>query len=192
MGAEDAELVARLRRREPGAFDDAYARYHPRIFRFLLRLAGRRSVAEDLFQDTWLAAARNAGDLTEETDLGAWLFTIARNRFRSHRRWAFLDFAQRERIGHEPPEHAPAPDRLAEARAEAAAVTEAFARIAPAHREVLLLSVVEGMETAQVGLVLGLKPDAVRQRLSRARAELAAHLETENAVNRALASGGPR
>lgn len=192
MGAEDNELVARLRRREPAAFDDVYARYHPRIFRFLLRLAGRRSVAEDLFQDTWLAAAKHAGDLTEETDLGAWLFTIARNRFRSHRRWAFLDFAQRERLTHEPQEHAPSPDRTAEARAEVAAVTAAFARLTPAHREVLLLAVVEGMETAQVGAVLGLKPDAVRQRISRARAELAAHLETENAVTRALASGGSR
>jgi RNA polymerase sigma-70 factor (ECF subfamily) len=192
VGAEDNELVARLRRREPAAFDDVYARYHPRIFRFLLRLAGRRSVAEDLFQDTWLAAAKHAGDLTEETDLGAWLFTIARNRFRSHRRWAFLDFAQRERLTHEPQEHAPSPDRTAEARAEVAAVTAAFARLTPAHREVLLLAVVEGMETAQVGAVLGLKPDAVRQRISRARAELAAHLETENAVTRALASGGSR
>lgn len=192
MTAEETELIARLRRREPAAFDDAYALYHPRIFRFLLRLAGRRQVAEDLFQDTWLAAARHAGNLDEDTDLGAWLFTIARNRFRSHRRWSFLDFAQRERLTHEPPDLAPSPDREVEARAEAAAVTEAFARLTPAHREVLLLAVVEGMETAQVAAVLGLKPDAVRQRISRARAELAAHLETENAVTRAISLGAPR
>ncbi|MEO5728634.1 MAG: RNA polymerase sigma factor [Byssovorax sp.] len=192
MGTEDAELVTRLRRREPAAFDDVYARYHPRIFRFLLRLAGGRQLAEDLFQDTWLAAARHAGDLAEDTDLGAWLFTIARNRFRSHRRWAFLDFTQRERLAHEPTDHAPPPDRDAEARAEAAAVTEAFARLTPAHREVLLLAVVEGLTTAQVGAVLSLKPDAVRQRISRARTELATHLETENAVARVLAPGAPR
>jgi RNA polymerase sigma-70 factor (ECF subfamily) len=192
VAAEDTELVARLRRREPSAFDDAYALYHPRIFRFLLRLAGRRQVAEDLFQDTWLAAARHADALDEDTDLGAWLFTIARNRFRSHRRWAFLDFTRRERLAHEPPEHAPSPDRAAEARSEASAVTEAFARLTPAHREVLLLAVVEGMETTQVAAVLGLKPDAVRQRISRARAELATHLETENAVTRATALGASR
>ena len=118
MGAEDAALVARLRRREPAAFDDVYALYQPRIFRFLLRLAGSRQLAEDLFQDTWLAAARHTGDLAEDTDLGAWLFTIARNKHRSHRRWAFLDFTQRERLAHEPAEPAPAPDRSAEARAE--------------------------------------------------------------------------
>ncbi len=192
MGAEDAELVARLRRRDKTAFDDVYALYHPRIFRFLQRLTGSRQLAEDLFQDTWLAAARHAGDVTEDTELGAWLFTIARNRYRSHRRWAFLDFTQRERLTHEPVDHAPSPDRSAEARAEAAAVTEAFARLAPAHREILLLVVVEGLETAQVATVLGLKPDAVRQRLSRARAELAATLETENAVARVLAPGASR
>jgi RNA polymerase sigma-70 factor (ECF subfamily) len=192
VGAEDAALVARLRRREPAAFDDVYALYQVRIFRFLLRLAGSRQLAEDLFQDTWLAAARHTEGLAEDTDLGAWLFTIARNKHRSHRRWAFLDFTQRERLAHEPAEHAPAPDRGAEARAEAAAVTEAFARLAPAHREILLLIVVEGLETAQASAVLGLKPDAVRQRLSRARAELATHLETENAVARVLAPGASR
>ena len=192
MGASDAELVARLRRREPAAFDAVYALYHPRIFRFLLRLAGRRQIAEDLFQDTWLAAARHASDVTEDTDLGAWLFAIARNRYRSHRRWAFLEFSRRERLAHEPVDHAPSPDRAAETRAEAAAVTEAFARLSPAHREVLLLAVREGLETAQVGRILGLKPEAVRQRLARARAELAAHLETENAVTRALSLGGSR
>ena len=192
MTAEDADLVARLRRREPAAFDDVYALYQPRIFRFLLRLAGSRQLAEDLFQDTWLAAARHSADLTEDTDLGAWLFTIARNKHRSHRRWAFLDFTQRERLAHEPEDHAPSPDRTAEARAEAAAVTEAFARLTPAHREILLLVIVEGMETTQVSAVLGMKSEAIRQRLSRARAELAAHLETENAVARILAPGASR
>ncbi len=54
-------------------------------------------------------ALAEAFRLTAETDLGAWLFTIAHNRFRSHRRWAFLDFAQRERLAHEPPDHAPTP-----------------------------------------------------------------------------------
>jgi RNA polymerase sigma-70 factor, ECF subfamily len=192
VGAEDADLVARLRRREPAAFDAVYARFHARIWRFLLRLAGRKHLAEDLFQDTWLSVARHAGDVAPDTDLTAWIFTVARNRWRSHRRWSLLDFSRIEALGREPSDHAPSPDRAAAAKAEAEALSEAFQRIAPAHREVLLLSAVEGMETARVAEVLGLKPDAVRQRLSRARAELADRLKTEDAVNRAVMQGGSR
>lgn len=36
-------------------------------------------MAEDLFQDTWVKLARNAHRLDEDTDLGAWLFRVARN-----------------------------------------------------------------------------------------------------------------
>ncbi len=177
----DAELVARLRRRDPRAFDDLYARYHPRLFGFLVRLSGRRDVAEDLFQDTWLAVARHAGRLAEDTDLAAWLFTIARNRYRSHRRSAVLDLARAALFSREPAPAAPGPEGAADARAEVAALEEALRSLAAGHREVLLLGAVEGLETAQVARVLGLREDAARKRLSRARAELAACLEKRNA-----------
>ncbi|WP_437619980.1 RNA polymerase sigma factor [Sorangium sp. So ce1151] len=177
----DAELAARLRRRDPRAFDELYARYHPRIFSFLVRLSGRRDVAEDLFQDTWLAVARHADRLAEDTDLAAWLFTIARNRHRSHRRSAVLDLARAVLFSREPAPAAPGPEAAADARAEVAALEGALRSLAAGHREVLLLGAVEGLEAAQVAKVLGIREEAARKRLSRARAELAACLEKRNA-----------
>ncbi|WP_437924932.1 RNA polymerase sigma factor [Sorangium sp. So ce291] len=177
----DAELAARLRRRDPRAFDELYARYHPRIFSFLVRLSGRRDIAEDLFQDTWLAVARHADRLVEDTDLAAWLFTIARNRYRSHRRSAVLDLARAVLFSREPAPAAPGPEAAADARAEVAALEGALRSLAAGHREVLLLGAVEGLEAAQVAKVLGIREDAARKRLSRARAELAARLERRNA-----------
>jgi len=41
-----------------------------------------------------------------------------------------------------------------------------------AYREVVLLVGVEGMQTTEVAEILGLRADAVRQRLSRARTQL--------------------
>jgi RNA polymerase sigma factor (sigma-70 family) len=61
----------------------------------------------------------------------------------------------------------------AEARAAAARAEAAFAQLSDAHREVLLLVVGEGLDAPQAGVVLGLSPEAVRQRLRRARMELA-------------------
>ena len=89
----------------------------------------------------------------------------------------------------EPEGESPGPEGAAAARAEVAAVEEALSRIAPAHREVLLLSAVEGLDSAQVAAVLGIREDAARKRLSRARAELAEWLEKRDATKR---KGAPR
>jgi RNA polymerase sigma-70 factor, ECF subfamily len=173
VDADEALLVERLRGGDGRALADVYARYHERIWSFLLRLSGRRHLAEDLFQETWLAVARGAGRLRDDTDLRAWLFTVARNRHRSYRRWAVLDIARLLELGSGPTELAVAPDQDAEARAAAARAEAAFAQLSDAHREVLLLMVGEGLDATQAGAVLGLSPEAVRQRLRRARMELA-------------------
>jgi RNA polymerase sigma-70 factor (ECF subfamily) len=181
VDADEALLVERLRRGDGRALADVYARYHERIWSFLLRLSGRRHLAEDLFQETWLAVARGAARLRGDTDLRAWLFTIARNRHRSYRRWAVLDIARLLELGSGPAERALAPDEEAQARATAARAKVAFAELSDAHREVLLLVVGEGLDATQAGAVLGLSPEAVRQRLRRARMELAQAAAQEEA-----------
>lgn len=177
MDPNDAALVVRLRGGDTRALTEVYERYQARIWAFLLRLSGRRHVAEDLFQETWLHVARDASRLRDDTDLPAWLFTVARNRHRSYRRWALLDFTRLLEFKADPDTHAPAPDEEAMARAEAQRAEAAFARLSPQHREVLLLVVGEGLEAAQVATILDLTPEAVRQRLRRARVELAALVE---------------
>ena len=163
----------RLRQQRPGAFDDVYLRYREPIWRFLRRLCGRQDAAEDLFQETWLAAARNAHRLHEDSELLPWLYTIARNKHRNAIRFRILERRRCEMILREPIATPPEPDAEADVRRRAAEVASAFASLPEASREVLLLSVIEGVPTGNVAKILGLREDAVRKRLSRARAELA-------------------
>lgn len=173
MPDDDARLVAGLRRGDRAAFDQTYVRYRPRIFGFLRRLAGRRDLAEDLFQETWIKLAAHALRLAEDTDLAAWLFTVARNQYRSYRRWALLDAERLREIGLLPrPAAADSPYELAALTEAQRRLERALAHLAPANREVLLLVAVEGMAQDQVAAVLGIRHDAVRQRLARARARL--------------------
>jgi len=164
----DAVLVDRLRRGERAAFRELYARFAQPSFGFLLRLAGQRDVAEDLHQEVWLAVATHAARLDPDSDLAAWIFTIARNRFRSARR--------RDDAG------AAAADPTALDRAAGAAPADdpacrdlerALAALPEIHREVLLLVGVEGLDVKQAAGVLAINHDAARQRLARARAALA-------------------
>lgn len=180
-------LVDALRRGETSAFDAVYAKYRGRIYGFLWRLCRRADVAEDLFQETFLKLARNASRLAEDTDLAAWLFTVARNAWVSHRRWSMLDLSRLVAIEDDalPPATAADPD----ARADAARLMERLERamegLPVQSREVLLLVGVEGFEQEQVAEMLGIRYDALRQRLARARAQLAERLamvETKEAL----------
>ena len=84
--ADRRELLDGLRRGDAAAFDRVYARYRDRIYRFLRRLTGGdRPLADDLFQETFLKLARHAFRLRDDTDLAAWLYTVARNEYRALR-----------------------------------------------------------------------------------------------------------
>jgi len=178
-------LVDGLRRGDPDAFDAVYAKHRARVHAFLLRLTGRREIAEDLFQETWLKLARSASRLQEDTDLRAWLFTVARNAWVSHRRWAMLDVSRLVALDLDAPAREPDPDARADAARSVARLEAALASLPPASREVLLLVGVEGFEQEQAARILGISYDALRQRLARARAQLAerlGHLEPEEAM----------
>lgn len=171
----ERELVARLRRGEPGAFDEIYAWMRPRVWSFLARLTGRRDVADDLAQEVWLRLARNAHRLADDTRLAAWLFTVARNLYVSQWRSAQ---AARALAGDLWPVEVPvtSPFEAAAESQTAAQVERAIAALPATYREVLLLCAVEGLAPREAAVVLGLTPEATRQRLSRARTMIDAAL----------------
>lgn len=177
----EEDLVAGLRRGEAGAFDRAYARYRGRLYGFVRRLAGRRDLADDLFQDTWIRLARHAGRLAPDTDLGAWLYTVARNRHVSYRRFALTDRGRVEGAARqaalEPPGRTP--EGEAAQAEEREKIERALAALKHADREVVLLVCVEGLEQERVAAILGIRHDALRQRLARARARLGELLARE-------------
>lgn len=177
--ADDAALVAQLRAQERGAFDRLYALHHERIWRFLLRLSGRRDEAEDLFQETWVQAARHAHRLEVGSRLLPWLFTIARNQHRSARRFLLFDFRRKENLALEPMLGPSDPEALLLDVEEMRALEDALASLGDAHREVLLLAHVEGMASLDIAAVLSLSDEAVRKRLSRARTELRERIEAQ-------------
>jgi RNA polymerase sigma-70 factor (ECF subfamily) len=173
----DAALVDRLRRGERTAFRELYARFAQASFNFLVRLAGRRDAAEDLHQEAWLSIARHAADLTPDTDLAAWIYTVARNRFISSRRRSDLAGpAADPTVFDRAPAETPADDPGCRD------LEQALASLPEIHREVLLLVGVEGLDVAQAAEVLAIRPDAARQRLARARAALADALAAREGI----------
>jgi len=84
-------LVSRLRDGDPDAFDAVHDAFNTRLFNFLAPLSRRREVAEDLLEETWLRLVSRAAQLRPDTQLGPWLFTVARNLHVSYRRSRLLE-----------------------------------------------------------------------------------------------------
>jgi RNA polymerase sigma factor (sigma-70 family) len=169
----EADWVAGLRRGEPGAFDAVFSAYRRRIYGYLVRMTRRREAAEDLLQETFLRLAQHAKRLDADTRLGAWLFTVAHRLVQS---WGRARAVRAQLAGDLPTEEPAATTRspleaLADSEAQLA-IERAFAALPPSYREVALLVGIEGMQPIEVAEVLGIRPDAVRQRLARARAQL--------------------
>jgi RNA polymerase sigma-70 factor (ECF subfamily) len=175
----ELELVARIRAGDAAAFDVIHAEYNVRLFNFLARLSRRREVAEDLLDETWLRFVDRAPKLRPDTQLGPFLFTVARNLYISYCRSRMLEDAQSaDAIGLWPlGTPRPSPFDATVANETGRRLDEAIAALPAAHREALLLVAVEGMKPAEAAAVCGITPEAMRQRLSRARAAIAQHLD---------------
>jgi RNA polymerase sigma-70 factor (ECF subfamily) len=174
-------LVKQVRTGDEAAFDAVYDAFNRRLFTFLLRLSRRREVAEDLLEETWLRLVTHAHKLRPDTRLGPWLFTVARNLHVSYvRSRMFEDSATSGLMTLWPfsVEHA-SPFETTAANELERRVERALATLPVAAREVLLLVGVAGLDHSDAADVCGLTPEALRQRLHRARTMLARALDAD-------------
>jgi len=178
----ELKLVSRLRAGDAAAFDVVYDEFHPKLFSFLARLSRRREVAEDLVEETWLRLVTHAPRLRPDTQLGPWLFTVARHLHASYRRSRLLEDSHAAGLIGLWPFGSPRPSPF-----EATAANEidrrvesALTTLPVAYREALLLVAVEGLRPSEAAGMCGITPEAMRQRLSRARALLAARLADDD------------
>jgi RNA polymerase sigma-70 factor (ECF subfamily) len=142
----------------------------PGLRRYARLLTGAAFLADDLVQDTVERAWRSGHLWPEAARLRPWLLSIMHNLFvsqvRARREYADVDLEQFAGTGDE--------ERRAQIRLDLAG---ALRRLAPAHREVLLLVCVEECSYEEAAHVLGVPTGTVMSRLSRARAQVRADME---------------
>jgi RNA polymerase sigma-70 factor (ECF subfamily) len=174
----DLEIIRRVARGDRQALTDLYVRHGQELFQYLQRLTNDRDLAEELLQDTLVAAWKNAGTYRAEGSARAWLFGIGRRR--AYKRLRHL----------EPPRADPAELESLPARdlepetALLAGITRdeiagALLRLLPIHREVLLLTFVHELPYAETASILGVPVGTVKSRLSNARRSMRALLGSE-------------
>ncbi len=79
MARESTEIARGLRRRDPDLLDRLIEQYQHRLLRYLVSLTGRRELAEDLFQETWIHVLERGHQFNDKYAFSTWLFAVARN-----------------------------------------------------------------------------------------------------------------
>lgn len=172
---DERRLAERLRAGDESAFDLIYEAYRHRLFAFLVRLTRNRDVAEDLLEETWVRLVGRIDTLRDDTRLGAWLFAVARNLFLSYHRSQEIAGGMTDDAGEPADVVAPGPspfDTTAE-RQLADRLERGLAAMPVSYREALLLVGVHGLTPSEAAAVCDVRPEALRQRLARARRMLA-------------------
>jgi RNA polymerase sigma-70 factor (ECF subfamily) len=135
--------------------------------------------AQDVVQDTLLAAARSLRDFRAAASVSTWLYAITRSFCIKKRRRS--KFAPRFEVSLDASEGRDAlvardpargPEELAQGNEVQAALEQAIRTLEPRQREVLLLRDVEGLSAPETAEVTGLSVEAVKSRLHRARVAL--------------------
>ena len=167
------DLLRRVARRDREAMDVFFAHYYDRVYAHVVNLLRDRTLGEDVCQDVFLRLHRSVEQLDPGRDPTGWVFTVATNAVRDHWRSREHKRGAREQgvddLTRLDVEH---PDANVQAVMEKdedlRSVWAALEELSPDDREIILLRDYEEIETASVGAMLKLKPDAVRQRYSRA------------------------
>lgn len=163
-------LMAKAEAGNPAVgFGERITENQRRVFRIALSILGNSADAEDVAQEAFLRAYQKFDSLREAEKFRAWVnrivFRLALNRKRSYRRRLSRDaeWQSAETVtmvdGAKEAEHQM---MLARLRRE-------IERLPKKLRSVLLLSLVEDMDAADVGAVLGIPSGTVRSRLHSAR-----------------------
>jgi RNA polymerase sigma-70 factor, ECF subfamily len=74
----DEALIELIAEGDKRAMQVLYARHNVRVFRFIVRLTGNQSLAEDLVSEVFLDVWRQAEGFESKSQVSTWLLAIAR------------------------------------------------------------------------------------------------------------------
>jgi len=180
------DALARVAAGEADAFAELVASHQERLLRLCERLLADAEEARDAAQEVFLKAFRKAGDVRPQGQVYTWLYRIAvnhcLNKLRRRRLVRFLRWDDpaddADAAPFDPPDTAPGPAAVLEARRRWDATRRAIAKLPAGQRAVLILARFEGLSYREIAEVLGITEGAVESRLFRAMRRIEAAQET--------------
>ena len=178
--SEEAKLVARSLHHDHDAFGQLVDRYATAIVNLAYRMVGNRADAEDLAQDTFLAAFKALPTFRAESKVSTWLYRIAANKckdwLRVKRPGQSVHDVDIEDVCDDRVVEERTPERILSQQQVASQLEQAIQRLPPLYREAFVLKHVEGLSYEEMEEILGAKTDTLKMRVYKGRVQLAREL----------------
>jgi len=166
--AQDAQLIRRIADQDQAALHGLYARHQTRVFRFLLRLVRQEAIAEELTNEVFMEAWRNAASFEGKSSATTWLLSIAHHRAvsalrrRREENW-------NEEAAAEIADAKDDPEVELQKTDKAAILRRCLTALSPEHREVIDLVYYHEMSIGEVSSIVGIPESTVKTRMFYAR-----------------------
>ncbi|HET7755107.1 MAG TPA: RNA polymerase sigma factor [Anaeromyxobacteraceae bacterium] len=174
----DEEVVRRVRAGETALYEVLMRRHNPRVYRAIRSVIRDEVEVEDAMQQAYLAAFAKLDQFTGAARFSTWLVSIALNeahtRIRRKVRVRALSALEEG-----PSVTGETPENEADMRERVARVEKELDSLPDGYRTVLMLRVVQDLDTDETAAVLGVSTDVVKTRLHRARTMLRDAIERE-------------
>lgn len=159
---DDASLAKRATAGDAEAFGALYDRYVDAVYRYAYYRVRNEADAEDVTSEVFFKALRAMPRYQPRQPFLAWLYRIARNTLIDRLR------RQRPQIGFEDALEHPGADRIVDPDAglerlsDSIALRAAIAKLTPLQQDVIILRYLEGLETREIGRIIGRRDGTVR------------------------------
>jgi len=170
--SSDETLISLIADGDKRAMQVLYARHNIKVYRFILRLTGNQSLAEDLVSEVFLDVWRQAEGFESKSQVSTWLLAIARYKALSalrRRTDEHLDDQMAATIE----DTADNPETVVGTKDRNTIVQKCLTQLSPAHREVIDLVYYHEKSVDEVARIVGVPPATVKTRMFYARNKMA-------------------
>lgn len=185
MAVDDLTLISLARGGDSAAMTELVLRYRGPVYHFARRILADAALAEDVLQETFLAAQASLAAYRGEGTVKGWLLTIARAKAASMRRrrvgepTRFDPIDTLEELGARAGwGHPLSPEDLAWRVQQRSLLEQALSTLGDEEREVLVLRDVEGLSGEETAAAAGITLAAMKSRLHRGRLQLLAQVKS--------------
>ena len=178
---DEAKLIARSLKQDSDAFGQLVERYATVIVNLAYRMVGDRTEAEDLAQETFVAAFKALPRFRAESKFSTWLYRIAANKCKDWLRakrpgQGVQDVDVDEVLDDGVAAEERTPERLLSQQQVAAQLDRAIQRLPPLYREAFVLKHVEGLSYEEMQEIFGVNGDTLKMRVYKGRLQLSREL----------------
>jgi len=176
---DESALVAELRSGDAAAYELLINRFEAPVFNIISRLLDDPEDGPDVVQEVFLKIFRNIACFRQDSSLKTWIYRIAINEARNHRRW--FSRHRRQEVGLEAdpgeaqgyqdwlPDPGRSPFETALDRETRELIEEALGKVNPRFRAALVLREIEDLSYEEIAEILEISLGTVKSRILRGR-----------------------